>query len=246
VQKTLEEAIAKVVGAETQVLAAGRTDAGAHAVANVISFNTASELPVETLQRAINAYLPLDIAISSAQEVSQHFHPRFDAVSRTYRYLMWNSPIRSPLMHSRSAHVKPPLREDAMHEAAQCLLGRHDFSSFTPSAESPSTDRAIYRALCWREGNLIHVELEGTGFMRQMVRAIVGTLVDVGRGRLSIGDFRRILSSADRTKACETMPAQGLYLMRVTYPTTERSSQSIAAPEASPAAFALDACKDSV
>jgi tRNA pseudouridine38-40 synthase len=230
VQATLEQAIESITGGKPSVVGSGRTDAGAHALRQVVAFSTESTLGADVLRRALNATLPADIAVTSAQEVRSNFHPRFDASSRVYRYLIWNRPVRSPFWHGRAAHVKPYLEVDAMHEAAQHLTGTHDFGAFVPRNLTGSRTRTVYRAECRRDGDVVSVELEADGFMRQMVRSIVGTLVRVGLGKIGSAEFGGILASLDRKQAATTAPAAGLYLAEVRYPNfADESSERISA-----------------
>lgn len=216
-QSVLESAIERVTGERSGIVGSGRTDAGAHALAQVIAFSTESSLAVDVLGRAINAYLPDDITVTSIAEVDEAFHPRFDALSRSYRYTIWNRSTPSPFWVGRAMFVRPRLNVAAMVEAASLLEGTHDFGAFVASSAPGDRTRTMYSARCWREGDLVHIELEATGFMQQMVRAIAGTLVRVGLGRLTHGEFAAILASRDRVQAAETAPAHGLYLMRVRY-----------------------------
>lgn len=234
VQQVLEMAIANVTGEAVRVLGSGRTDAGAHAVGQVIAFSTESALPIAAFLRALNAHLPDDINVTSTEDVALSFHPRYDALRRTYRYLIWNRPVRSPFWLGRSAHVRPPLDVDRMDKAARHLIGDHDFGAFVAAAATPNRRRTMQRAHCWREADVVIVELEASGFMRQMVRAIAGTLIDVGLGKLDVLDFERILLSRDRARAGETAPACGLYLFRVSYP--ELAHRQVIVPVA-PMAF---------
>ena len=217
-QATLEQAIAAATQENVRVAGSGRTDAGAHALRQIVAFSTSCSLPPEVLGRAINEHLPDDIAVTSVAEVAASFHPRYDASRRVYRYQIWNRPVRSPFWVGRAAHVKYPLDQERMNEAAAILVGEHDFSSFVPAILGGSRTREVYRAECWRSGHLVIVELEGTGFMRQMIRSIVGTLVRVGAGKMEVAELSEILASRDRALAGNTMPAAGLYLMDVIYP----------------------------
>ena len=221
-QGTLEQAVRAVTQEGVTVVGAGRTDAGAHALGQTVAFSTQSTLPVAVLSRALNAHLPMDIAVTSAVEVGPDFHPRYDADCRVYRYLMWNRAVRSPFWLGRAAHVKAHLDEEAMHRAAAHVVGYHDFSAFVPVTAAGNPERTIYRATCRREGDLVVVELEASGFMRQMVRSIVGTLVRVGRGRLSPADFRDILESRDHRRAGDTLSGAGLYLVDIKYARGEK------------------------
>jgi tRNA pseudouridine38-40 synthase len=166
----------------------------------------------------MNALLPEDIAVTGCTDVRADFNPRRDATSRTYRYLIWNRPVRSPFAIERAAHVRVPLDVRAMDEAARVLQGTHDMSAFIPRKTESSRVRTIYSASCRRDGDFVGVELEANGFVRQMVRAIVGTLIRVGTGRLTSAEFDNILLSRDRAQAGDTAPAHGLYLVDVRYP----------------------------
>lgn len=221
-QTTLEKAIEAVTQEQASISGSGRTDAGAHALRQVISFSTSSELSLEVLRSAVNAHLPADIAVTSVEEAERAFHPRHDATRRIYRYLIWNRPVRSPFWTGRAAHLKYPLDDESMNEAAGYLVGEHDFSAFVPTNFAGGRTRLLFRAECRRDGDLITVELEGTGFMRQMVRSIVGTLVEVGCHRMAPLDLAGILKSRDRALAGKTMPAAGLYLIDVHYPDETR------------------------
>lgn len=217
VQAVLESAISRVTGDRTRIIGSGRTDAGAHACAQVIAFSTESPLPVDVLGRAINAYLPDDVTVTSTAEADESFHPRFDAQSRTYRYLIWNRVTPSPFWTDRAMFVRPRLDVNLMAQAARALEGTHDFGAFVATSAPGDRTRTMYSARSWREDDMVLVELEATGFMQQMVRTIAGTLVRVGLGRLSVADFSGVLASRNRVQAAETAPACGLYLMRVRY-----------------------------
>jgi tRNA pseudouridine38-40 synthase len=219
VQDTLERAIEVVTHEKVKLTGSGRTDAGAHALGQVVAFTTTSQLSSVRLGQGINVNLPKDVAVTSVCDVEESFHPRFDATRRIYRYLIWNRSVRSPLWHGRSAHVKYKLDERLMSEAATHLLGEHDFGAFVPSNLKEGRIRTLYRVDCRREGDLVVLQLEGNGFRRQMIRSIVGTLIRVGRGRIQPDELPGILQSKDRTRAAETAPACGLYLMDVIYPT---------------------------
>jgi tRNA pseudouridine38-40 synthase len=218
VQEVLEEAVERVTGHRAPVTGSGRTDAGAHALGQVIAFSTASDLPAPRLRMALNAHLPADIRVQSAWDAGASFHPRYDASARLYRYLIWNREPSSPFWAGRAAFERRPLDEHRMHEAAQHLVGEHDFSSFVASTAEGSRVRTMVRAGVGRDGHLVKVELEATGFMQQMVRSIVGTLILVGRGTMAPDDVREILMERNRSLAGTTAPAHGLYLVDVRYP----------------------------
>lgn len=216
-QGTLERALTAITGESTGIAGSGRTDAGAHACAQVVAFSTHSSLPVETLKRALNAHLPHDIAVVRVDEVDESFHPRFDAVARVYRYLIWNRPERSPFLRGRAYHVPVRLDEAAMREALNHLVGILDVSAFVPVAAEGSRTRQLFAAACRRDGDLITITLEASGFMRQMVRAIVGTVLRVGRGTITLEEFDAIVQAGRRELAGDTAPAEGLYLEKVVY-----------------------------
>lgn len=218
VQGVLEGAVERVTGEQTAVIGAGRTDAGAHALGQVIAFSTSSDLPPERLRAALNAHLPADIRVISARDTPAAFHPRYDALSRRYRYLIWNREPASPFWTGRAALVRHPLDESRMHQAAQDLVGERDFSAFVASTAKGSRVRTMYSAGVRRDGDLVTVELEANGFMRQMVRSIVGTLILVGTGKLQPDELSAILWSHDRSIAGTSAPAHGLYLVDVRYP----------------------------
>ena len=217
VQSVIEETIGKVTQDRVRVDGSGRTDAGAHALAQVIAFTTTSALAPEVLQRALNATLPRDIAVTSVCEVGPGFHPRFDAHSRTYRYLIYNRRAPSPFWQRRAAHIRHALDHRAMAAAAGVLLGRHDFAAFVPVAQSAGSVRTMYRSDCSRQGDLIAVYLRASGFKQQMARCIAGTLVRAGEGKVDAAEMAAILASKDRRRAGETMPPHGLYLAAVHY-----------------------------
>jgi tRNA pseudouridine38-40 synthase len=224
VQGVLEEAVEAVTQERTRIVGSGRTDAGAHALGQVVAFSTSSVLPADTLVRAINAHLPVDVAVVDAQDVDLEFHPRFDARSRVYRYLIWNRPVRSPHWTGHAMYIPGRLDVASMNEAAGLLVGCHDFSAFVPVQQDGSRVRAVSAATVRREGDLVVFEIEATGFMKQMVRSIAGTLIRVGRGKVPAGDITRILTSKERTMAGDTAPAHGLYLVDVRYAHIDRST----------------------
>ena len=218
VQGTIERALKLITGEDIGVAGSGRTDAGAHARGQVIAFSTSSQLPAITLQRALNANLPADIAVIAAEEVEADFHPRYDAASREYRYLIWNRSERSPFFGGRAFHVPVPLDDALMSRTLGLLVGNTDVSAFVPVRADGNRFRRIHAAGCDRDGHLITITLQASGFMRQMVRAIVGTVIRVGRGTMSIEEFDTVVRLGRRSLAGDSVPAYGLYLDRVIYP----------------------------
>jgi tRNA pseudouridine38-40 synthase len=223
VQGTLEAAIEKVTGQQTSVLASGRTDAGVHALAQVVGFQTDSRLTVDVLCRAIQAGLPRDIAVLEATEVHAGFHPTHDAVRKRYRYVIHDGPVREVFRrHYCWQYTYGRLDAVAMQRAAEALVGTHDFSSFeTSGAPRRTSVRTVFEIAIERgrgeEQDLVTLEIEADGFLYNMVRAIVGTLVDVGRGAKPECWPREVLRAADRRAAGRTAPPQGLFLVHVDY-----------------------------
>jgi tRNA pseudouridine38-40 synthase len=217
IQGEVERALAEVTRKETRIVGAGRTDAGVHALGQVISFVPQWKHSLPELQRAMNAVLPEDIVVHEMAWVADDFHPRFSAVSREYRYAIWNQPFRSPLARRFAYHYLKPLNVEAMDKAARCLVGSHDFASFGRSPQGENTVRQIYQAECTRQDQLIHFDIVANAFLYRMVRNIVGTLLLVGIGKFCPKGFEEILQAEDRRRAGPTAPAHGLCLMRVNY-----------------------------
>ncbi len=218
IQAEIERTIERLTGQQTRVTAAGRTDAGVHARGQTATFASDSYLPLDEMKRALNALLPVDIAVVELREAAPDLHARFSALRRAYRYTILNAAVRSPLQRATSYHVSTPLNVDAMHEAAQVLVGQHDFAAFGgPMRKGGSTVRHVYRIGCWREANLVFVEIEANAFLSRMVRHIVGTLLAVGRGGLTTADVAEILESKERKRAQAAVPPHGLCLMEIGY-----------------------------
>jgi len=217
VQAALEAALAQVTQETTSVLAAGRTDAGVHAAGQVIAFDTAWRHGLGDLQRALNAVLPGDIAVLEAAEAASDFHPRYDAHSRRYRYTMYNARVRWPLARRYSLHVTAPLDVAPMQEAAQSLVGEHDFAAFGRPPQGRVTVRRVVAAEWRGEPPCLTFDIEANAFLYRMVRSIVGTLLKVGRGEMSVEDFAAVLAACDRSLAGPTVPPHGLCMMEVKY-----------------------------
>jgi len=217
VQAVLEAALVQVTQEAVTVLAAGRTDAGVHAAGQVIAFDTAWRHGLDDLQRALNAVLPADIAVLDVAEAAPDFHPRYDARSRRYRYTIYNAPVRWPLARRYSLHVPMPLNVPALQQAAQCLVGEHDFAAFGQPPQGESTVRRVLAAEWGGEPPWLTFDIEANAFLYRMVRSIVGTMLMVGRGEMSVEEFAAVLASCDRSRAGPTAPPHGLCLMEVKY-----------------------------
>ena len=219
VQETLEVAIAKLTGeSKVRVNASGRTDAGVHALGQVVNFYSTTTLPCETLVRAINAHLPDDVVICEAADVAEAFDANHDAARKLYRYVIHDGAVPNPFLRRYACQSRHKLDAAAMRRAAEPLKGRHDFSSFeTEGSPRMSSVRTILHLAVNRVGDWIWIDVEADGFLYNMVRAIAGTLMYVGRGFWPESQVAAILQSGDRTQAGPTAPAQGLFLMRVVY-----------------------------
>lgn len=218
VQAAIEAAIERVARASIAVIGAGRTDAGVHALGQVASFRTDKGLEPEEWKRALNGLLPPDICVLAAERVADDFHARYSARGKLYEYRILNRRERSALERRRAWHVRKLLEIEPMREAAGLLAGRHDFSAFQSSptdTENPICD--LRRLEIRPEPPFIRTEVGADRFLRQMVRAIVGTLVEVGLGKRPPQSLKDILEARDRRAAGVTAPAHGLYLVRVEY-----------------------------
>lgn len=218
VQLVIEDAIRQVVGESVFVRAAGRTDAGVHADGQVVSFDLVQPMPAHGLLRGVNSILPPDAALVEVTEAAPDFDARFSARGKVYRYTVWNHFVRSPRRARTAWHVRQVLDMDAMRAAAALLVGEHDFRAFRASDCDRRTTRRLVRGLeVDRQGAIVTFDVEATAFLKNMVRILVGTLVDVGRGRLDPGTVTRMLETGDRTIGGMTAPAAGLTLLRVLY-----------------------------
>jgi tRNA pseudouridine38-40 synthase len=214
----LEEAIGQLTGTASVTNASGRTDAGVHALGQVVHFLTASRHAPEVFLKALNAILPRDVRVREAWEVPQAFHATLDAKAKLYRYVIDNGPIADPFQTRYSWHVYHRLDTAAMNRAAGALRGRHDFRSFeTNWPNRTSSVRTISHIAVSRMGDFVWVDVEADGFLYNMVRAIAGTLVIVGTGRRGESFVAEALAAESRAEAGPTAPPQGLFLVRVRY-----------------------------
>ncbi|HEX2476367.1 MAG TPA: tRNA pseudouridine(38-40) synthase TruA [Lacipirellulaceae bacterium] len=222
VQGTLESALRQITQEVVRVTAAGRTDAGVHALGQVVGCTTATRLSNADLQRALNAVLPNDIAVLSIEDAPDGFHATRDAVAKRYRYQIHNGRTPSVFDRHYAWHYPQPLDAAAMHTAGQVLLGRHDFSSFeTAGSERPDSIRTIHELSVTRGSeelaDRVTIDVAGDGFLYNMVRTIVGTLVEVGTGACDLNWPAAVLAACDRRQAGQTAPPHGLFLVSVSY-----------------------------
>jgi tRNA pseudouridine38-40 synthase len=218
VQEVLEAALALVLGSPVRVHSAGRTDAGVHARGMTAHFETAADLPLAAYREGVNRLLPPDVAVREATEAAEVFHARFDARGKWYRYAIYIAPVRSPLQGRYAWHLRSPLDLTAMGRAAQDFVGRHDFAAFrSAGCDARTTIREVFSVELDQQGELLFIDVRGAGFLRNMVRVMVGTLVEIGMGRRSNADVTDLLRQNCRQRAGRTAPAQGLCLMEVWY-----------------------------
>ncbi len=219
VQQTIQDALEKVIGTRENIIGCSRTDAGVHANMYCFNMRTATTLACGRLTGALNAHLPFDISVLSCHEVSYEFHARYHCVSKEYIYKVWNSPQRNPFQSGYSLHYKYPLDEKAIEHEAESFLGSHDFASFC-SAHSKirSTVRNVNAFKVNRHADELLFCVEADGFLYNMVRIMVGTLLRIEQGKIERGSIPAILAAGDRSRAGITAPAHGLYLNKVNYP----------------------------
>jgi len=218
IQSVLERAVSTFFGKATRVTGSGRTDAGVHALGQVVNFFCDQAPDLHRLQRGLNALTPEDISIIDTEIVPDSFDARRDGRARIYEYRILNRSTPSPFYLNRAWHLHQPLNLESMREAIRCLEGEHDFSSFRAAGcDAAHPVRTIYRAELDQKGGLLVFSVEATAFLRHMVRNIIGTLVEVGCGLRTPKSFAELLEARDRTKAGPTAPACGLFLMEVKY-----------------------------
>jgi tRNA pseudouridine38-40 synthase len=218
VQEVVERALAELLGVAVPVAAAGRTDAGVHALGQVVAFTAPRPLPAKAYVRGLSGLLPPDVAVVMAEEVAEDFDPRRWATGKRYRYLVVRRPVRAPLLRRTHWELFAPLDVPAMRSATPALLGTQDFSSFQAfDCEAPHPRRTLRELAVFEEGELLKFEVEGTAFLRHMVRNIVGSLVEVGRGKRPPSWIAEVLAARDRRVAGPTAPAHGLTLVEVSY-----------------------------
>lgn len=218
IEQVVRRAIERIVDHPVKVYSAGRTDAGVHAFGQVVNFLTGKNIPLVNIERGLNSVLPSDIRVRKARQQELSFHARYSARSKTYIYIIHNAPRFSPFSVRYTWHYPFSLDSALMDDAIRAVRGRHDFASFKKKKEPyKSCEREVLIARVKRRGPFIYIFVEATGFLRYMVRNIVGTLVLVGARKITGDDFRSVIDARDRDRAGPTAPPQGLFLRRVRY-----------------------------
>ncbi len=216
VQQRLEQALQQLTGIIHTVYSSGRTDSGVHARGMVCHLTTEKDLPLTAWREGVNRFLPDDIAVRHVERVDDQFHARYSARGKHYRYTILRDPIRSPQESRTSWQVKKPLDLEKMEQAAQDFIGRHDFSAFrTSGCNAGTTTREIFSINFKEEGSLLHIDVCGSGFLRNMVRMMVGTLVQIGRGKRPVDTIQKLIKNSESMASPLTAPPQGLCLMEV-------------------------------
>jgi len=219
IQEVIETALARITGETVRLLGSGRTDAGVHALGQVANFTTKSTVPLRAFLHGLNSLLPMDIAVLRAEEVPLTFHARYKALSKTYEYRILNRPVRSPLNRLQAWWITHTLDAAAMEEACQVLSGEHDFLAFRAAGSCPGHAVRRVREAAWhcQPGGWLTFTITATGFLRGMVRSLVGTMVEIGKGKYPPEYLREVLEKRDRRLAGPTAPPQGLFLVKVQY-----------------------------
>ncbi|MEN6391520.1 MAG: tRNA pseudouridine(38-40) synthase TruA [Syntrophomonas sp.] len=219
VQECLENAILRLTGEKASIVCAGRTDAGVHALGQVVAFDSEATIPGERWKMAINTYLPDDIQVLQSCLARADFNPRFQAVSKQYTYFIYRRDVGRVIFRNYALCTQVPLDLKAMQEAAALMVGRRNFRAFCASGSSAKTfERSLMKCILEEKGLFITLKVEADGFLYNMVRIIMGTLMEIGQGKYPARKVEQILLSEDRTLAGPTAPPQGLYLRRVIYP----------------------------
>lgn len=220
IQGVLEGALCDLSGERIRLISSSRTDSGVHALNHIANFKSSTKLNPLKIKKALNSVLPGDIVIKEAKEADADFNAQYDAVSKTYRYSICTGDYISPFLKKYAYHFRQPLNVRLMRNESAVLLGKHDFEAFKSAGGDPEKNnfvRTIKRLSVRRKNDLIEIEIEADGFLYNMVRNIVGTLIEAGRGRFSSGSAKKILESKNRKIAGPTVPAKGLFLLDVMY-----------------------------
>ncbi len=218
VQQRLEEALSALLNKKVSVRGASRTDTGVHAMAQGAVFDEETTIPVDKIPYAVNSFLPEDIVVTGAREVSESFHPQYSVIDKTYEYKILNSEFKNPKLVKYTEFVRVRLDIEKMREACKYFIGEHDFKAFCASGSTAKTTvRTIYSLTVENENEIITIRVKGSGFLYNMVRIIAGTLVYVGLGKIKPCDIAEIIKSRERTRAGKTLAPNGLTLMEVHY-----------------------------
>lgn len=218
IEGEIEKAIYKSTGQNVKLYASGRTDAGVHAMAQVANFKIDTTIPAERIKYPLNDKLPEDIVIIKSEEVDYNFHSRFNAKSKTYKYLIYQNETRSALLRNCAYHTDYKLNLEEMKKSLKYLIGRKDFTSFTAIRSNEEKNiRTIFSADLYQDKDFIVFEIKGNGFLHNMVRIIVGTLIEIGYGKRKADDMKNIIEKKDRLSAGKTVSSCGLYLKEVEY-----------------------------
>lgn len=220
VQSVVEDALSKLLGTNIDIIGCSRTDSGVHALCYNANFFAETTIPPEKISYAVNPLLPEDIVVTKSCLVEDNFHARYDAISKTYKYLIYTSPQKNPLLNNRAWHIKKELDIEKMQKAATYIQGTHEYDAFrAQGGYAKTTTRTVFYTEVKQEPlpNLISIEVCGDGFLYNMVRIIAGTLAYVGLGKISPEDIPNIIKLKDRKKAGITAPPYGLYLYNVSY-----------------------------
>lgn len=218
VQQALQDALEHICGVRDNIVGCSRTDSGVHANMYCCNLRTEHTIPCDRLVTALNAVLPRDIAVSNCEQVPFDFHARYDCASKEYIYKIWNSPNKNPFLYNYSLHYKYPLDAEMLDGQAKQYMGEYDFASFCAAGSSvASTVRNVTNASVKRDGDMVVFTVEANGFLYNMVRIMVGTLIDISSGRIEKNSIADIIAAKDRGKAGFTAPPHGLYLNKVNY-----------------------------
>lgn len=218
VQNVVESALKQVIGCDLRIHSSSRTDAGVHARDMAVHFRTECGLPLTAFREGANAFLPDDVVIRAVREMPEDFHARYSSRGKWYRYTIYNAEVRSPLTCRTSWHLRGHLDRALMQEAAGLLVGEHDFRAFrTTGCVARSTVREIYQVDVTADHEFIYLDFRGSGFLRNMVRMLVGTLVEIGQGKRPLGDMEKLLKGEAGLTSGATAPARGLCLQKVWY-----------------------------
>ncbi len=218
VQQVFQDAIEKVFSKRLDVKGCSRTDTGVHANMYCVSIDTDMSIDDESVVRALNTYLPSDIAVVDCKQVDDDFHPRYNCKSKQYVYKLYNGKIRNPFLTNYAYHYRYPIDVDYLNQQAKAYIGKHDYCGFCSiKSDVEDTVRNVYAFDVWRDGDMVYFKVEADGFLYNMVRIMVGTLLFVSEGKIKKDELSSVIASKDRKRAGKTAPPQGLYLDKVNY-----------------------------